>query len=300
LISGAVFHDEIRRLVPYAPWRWDIGPRRLTPRSLFRVGFLVLVGVSAHLTYKHHFHVGPELVWKCSGNPFLQPDVEQNRVPPPQLKNDWRQSVPKADDEQHEQYRNQCVWPYKMYFPYSMVNFVVILPVVLTVGVYSLIAAIRLHYQLQPAWMAELCQSSRLQAQLVNRFRYYRSTIFQSLERFFVFLLILLIALWYGMWFDRYNLTITAAKEYLVAMGMVFGVWCASFLTLWLAYRRLRRMTADNLAEVNRTEFIRRHTDRQFFAESVRRSEYWPVAAFLLVTGYPLWLVVSGIWGWDR
>jgi hypothetical protein len=307
-ILGIVFHDETRRLIPYAPWRADLGPRRLTLRSWFRAGFLFLGIGLAVTTIDHHIDVGPVVLWRCNGNPFLEPyvygsdeDVERAlRALPPderhELAGDFRPRL-----EPPEQFRAYCLYPYLVYLPFSLVMFVLVMDAFLAVGLYALCSAAWTHAVLQTRRMEDFCKGSPSELQIRNRFASCKDSMAVTLRKFSSFLVFLLLALWYGFWFDRYNITITAFKASWMALVTMLAVLAALVGVLWIAYGQLLDTALRALPAGERAEAFRfQNRAARFFKEKMFGPGYLPICLILAVTGVPLWWVVSSWKQWPR
>jgi hypothetical protein len=360
-VVGMVFHEEARQLLPYAPWRSDVGRRRLTLRSLFRAVTLALGLALAVSTVYHHVQVGPAVLWRCNGNPFLEPYLKDYGKDPPQAiqdiqaaresferlsgedkrgeegrqklaelqqviekahgddklllaikglpEKDRLQMIPRpdvpedtpGDAEQYQQFRQQCVLPYLLYLPYSLVNFVAITAAFLAVTIYALCLAVWTHAVQQNRRMAKLCKSSASEQDLGKRFASYQNSTAGTLRKLSAIVLFLLIALWYGFWLDRYNLTITGFQDSWKAL-VVMLVFCVLLVgVVWVAYDNLVDTTARALPEGERRKaFRRQNASWKFFRERMFAPGHFPICVLAGLTGVPLWLVVSWWLHWQR
>jgi hypothetical protein len=305
-ILGMVFRDETLRLIPYAPWRTDVGPRRLTVRSWFRAGFLVVALGLTTTTIEHHIDLGPKVLWRCNGNPFLEPyvygDAEQMRQAIESLRESDRKDFrPEPGPSEYAQYEVQCLYPYLLYLPFSLVLFVMVMDGFLVLGLYALCSAAWTHAVLQTRRMDEFCKSSPSELQVRNRFLSCKDSMTVTLRKFSSFLVFLLFALWYGFWFDRYNITITAFAASWTALVVMMVVVAALVGVLWVAYGQMLDMAVRALPQGDRAEAFRRQNRAwTFFRRQTFGPGYFPVCLILAVTGVPLWSLVSWLCHWER
>jgi hypothetical protein len=315
-ILGMVFRDETMRLLPYAPWRSDLGPRRLTMRSWFRAAFL-LVGLGLGITtVQHHIDLGPMMLWRCNGNPFLEQylhgDDQQAREAIKGLPGEEQQVVEEDfkdvkaapdpnNSQEYQAYRTQCLYPYLAYMPFSLVQFVVIINAFLVVGLYALCSAAWAHAVLQTRRMEEFCKSSPSELQIRNRFASCKDSMSVTLRKFSSFLVFLLLAMWYGFWFDRYNITITAFAASWMSLVIMMAVLGSLVGVLWVAYGQLLDTAVRALPQNERAvSFRRQHRAWTFFRQKAFGPGYFPVCLVLAVTGVPLWWLVARLLHWER
>jgi hypothetical protein len=281
VVVGRFFAAEVAALVPRAPWA-RAGPRALGLRSLFRIVFVALAVWLGANTVAHHRDIGPRVLWMCNGNPFLQRHLEaadaravrdlQGRPADDPDRMNGEPPAPGAAG--YDEYRRECVVPYWRFFPYSMVMFAVVGPVVIIVCFYALCSSLWTHLIAQPG-RVERVDDRAPAREVENRFRYYQGTYAGDVDKYLVMLLILLGCWAYHLWLDSRNLIASAADTTTRMLWVVLGGWAGMSAALVLAYQVLVREAGRKLPDGDaRSEFGRRHGAVRFFARTVAGSSY--------------------------
>jgi hypothetical protein len=281
IVIGRFFSTELLALLPHAPWA-DLGPRTLGLRSAFRLVFVALAVWLSVSTITHHLSAGPRNLWMCNGNPFLQKHLEAGAA----AKIRELQARPADDPEKmngeppapgapgYDEYYRQCVLPYRLYFPYSFVMFVLVGPIVLTVCFYSVFSSLWAHLMLQPQQVERLSVRGPLE-EIENRVRYYKQTYKDNVDKYLLMVLILLSYWAYHLWLDRYNLTAAADDHTTRIILVALAGWAGLFAAIVLAYQVLVRQAGQRFPDgAPRDGFEHRHGTFRFFWRTVSGSGY--------------------------
>ncbi len=306
LVVGTFFRRELAALIPYPPWA-QVGPRRLTPRTLFRLFLIGLAIWMAGSIVSYHAHAAPRSLWLCRGNPFLQRYVEAGdtrmmeelRQKPDTDDRKMNGEPPGRNDPAYPEYWNECVLPYRIYFGYSCVMFVIVAPVVLTVCSYAIASSFWDHRVVQPREMASL-RGHDIARRAINRLRHYKETYVDEMDRYLILLLVLVGSWAFDLWFDRYNLTEAAATYTTRMIVVALSFWAALFAALVVTYQSLVRETARHIPEgPMQDELHRQHGFFRFFLRAILVSPYsWLCVCAAATAG--LWYVWAGVTGWHR
>jgi len=305
VLVGRFLGKEAAELVPHLPWS-RLGPRRLGLRSLFRIVFLALVGLMGASTVFYHLHDGPGLLWKCRGNPYHQGSLDaddpaqtrQHPDKPNDSSDKWSRKPPEPGKPDYDEYRRQCLRPYQFYLGYSFILFALAGPAVLTVSFYAVCSSLWDHLITQPRLIGELRDDANPRA-VNNRLRYFEGTYVEDINRYLVFLLLLLVTLAYHLWWDQYNLTVAAATNTMGMIVFVLAVWGALFSVLILTYPTLVQEAAKRIPEgPPRDTFHRRHGVFPFFLKTVFGSSYFWLCPLAGLAG-ALYLVCARVSGWE-
>ncbi len=306
VVVGRFLGKEAAALLPHAPWA-RLGPRRLGLRSLFRVSCLVLAAWLGYTTFVHHMSRGPRILWMCNGNPLLQDclnanDQEQTKKhqeEPPEAPERMNGEPPGEGGPGYEKYWWQCVLPYRLYFGYSFIMFVIVAPTVLTVCFYTVVSSLGNHLIAQPRLIRGLRDDAAPEV-VENRLRYCKQTYVEDIERYLAFLLVLLGAWAYHLWWDQYNMTGMATAETTRLILVTLGALGMLLAVLLLTYQALVQEAAKRIPEGPvHDAFHQRHVFFRFFPKTVLRSAYF----WLCVAAggaAALWRVVAALGGWQR
>jgi hypothetical protein len=306
VVIGRFFSNELVALLPHAPWA-DRGRRALGLRSVFRLVFIALALWLGFSTVVHHLYTGPRTLWMCNGNPFLQKHLEASdaaRIKELQARSaddphKMNEEPPAPGEEGYEQYWAECELPYRRYFPYSFIMFVVVGPTVLTVCFYAVCSSLWTHLTFQPRQVERLNDLTPLQ-EVENRIRHYKNTYADNVDKYLILLLVLLGCWCYHLWLDRYNLTESADDHTTRMIVVALMAWAGLFAALLLAYQVLMRQAARRFPEgTPRDEFQRRHGSVRFFWRTVLGSGYtW--LCLIPITISAAWYVMVAYAGWQR
>jgi hypothetical protein len=306
IATGWFFGQEALQLVPHAPWA-RLGPRRLGLRSAFRLVFLGLAGYLFVITLVHHGYHGPRNLWMCNGNPFLQEALDANDVATlaerqgknPDDPSKMNREPPRWGEPGYDDYWWWCVLPYRCYYGYSFVMFVLAAPTVLTVCFYTVCSSLWNHLIAQPRQVAALPDDTKTE-EIANRFRYYAGTYVEDIDRYLILLLMLLSCWAYNRWWDQNNLTRQASEHTTEFFIFSLGMWCLMFAGLLLAYPPLVQEAVKRFPSgAALDDFSRRHQPFRFFGQSVSRSSYFWLCLLVGAAGV-LWYVRAGLAGWKQ
>ena len=306
VVVGRFLGREAAALLPHAPWA-RVGPRRLGLRSLFRVSCLLLAAWLGYTAFIHHMSRGPRILWMCNGNPLLQDCLNANdqekmkkhQEEPADAPERMNGEPPGEGEPEYEKYWWQCVLPYRLYFGYSFVMFVIVAPTVLTVCFYAVVSSLGNHLLAQPKLIREL-RDDAVPEVVENRLRYCKQTYVEDIDRYLAFLLVLLGAWAYHLWWDQYNMTGMAMAETTRLILVALGALGALLAILLLTYQALVQEAAKRIPEgPGHDAFHHRHVFYRFFRKTILGSSYFWLC---LVAGgaAALWHVFAVLGGWQR
>lgn len=259
--------------------------------------WLVMSLAFLQVTYYHHVSTAPRILWMSNGNPYIQKLCEgsdpvrlkEYQELPDGHRNKMNGEPPKEGEPRYDEYWTQCIYPYRLYFPYSFVMFVLTGSTVLTVGCYAVFFSLLEHLRHQPKRISELPDDTHPFA-VDNWVRYYKETYTDDVDRYLIFLLVMLGAWAYHQWFDRANMTGTAVEYTTVMILLAMSVWAGLFSALVFTYHTLIREAAKRIPEGRMMEdFYYRHGFVKFFRRTVFQSVYFwlsVVAGAILVSSY--------------
>jgi hypothetical protein len=276
------FETQARRLLAFGPFRDRDGPGATTGVLLARSFFVALGLILLAIVCYHHFWVGPGDLWLSGGDRgyFLL----HRRVAA--LNHD---TVPSPADADYVTYWRHCVLPYWLYFPYSAINFAIILNVMFTVTIYAVLVDL---YERLPKWTEifnDLNSLRRTANTVRRRFGELQESIRGVLETYYSLLLFVVFAIAFELWLDQYNLTPRGAADTWNAVWFLLLPLLVIFFTTVVFYGWAIEWAAGLLPEGARDAFRAANGLPQFLWSATWRSRYFWLMAFFAVAGYPCW-----------
>ena len=279
----------------------------MTPRTLFRLFLIGLAIWMAGSIVSYHVHAAPRGRSGCAaairsssayveaGDTKMMEELPEDRH---RQTRDERRTTrtrrPRVPD-----YWDECVLPYRIYFGYSCVMFVIVAPVVLTVCSYAIASSFWDHRVVQPREMASL-RGHDIARRAINRLRHYKETYVDEMDRYLILLLVLVGSWAFDLWFDRYNLTEAAATYTTRMIVVALSFWAALFAALVVTYQSLVRETAPypGGTDAGRTASPAPGSSGSFCATILVSPYSWLCVCAAATAG--LWYVWAGVTGWHR
>ena len=179
---------------------------------------------------------------------------------------------------------NEQVGPYAAFLPYSLVNYMVVVPLLVVVP-FASAAKDFPKIQMQGKWMIEKMDKGRFKdSQIIAVFQKFESNCQAICVRYLSFLMILLVAINFECWIGRYTLSESGFSLMLRGWTICGLAGVACFIWMFSVYVQTNQIAANTLIRgdsLNAVSFRNNHNGATFLK--------W------ILTGTGVGLIVSGL-----